>query len=156
AGRDAAEDPLAPREVARARDRPLVGDRDHLVEDVAIENRGDEVGRPPLDLVRLPLLSIEERGACRLARDDPRPRARAFDYLPRAGERATRAPPGDPIVETLAREVREDLRPGGLAVVGRVRLVVELAREEPAALLCELRGEADRSRRALRRRREDD
>src|ERR1700727_2496694 len=104
AGRDPAEDALALREIARAADRLVVRDRDHVVVDVAIEHRGDEVGCPPLDLVRLPFLALEEGRARRLARDDSRLRARALDHLPRAGERSAGPPAGDPILEPLARE----------------------------------------------------
>src|SRR5580658_1987511 len=44
AGRDPAEDALALREIARAADRLVVRDRDHVVVDVAIEHRWYEVG----------------------------------------------------------------------------------------------------------------
>ena len=44
------------------------------------------------------------------------------------------------MVEPLADEVLEDFRTGGVAVIGRVRRVLELPREEPAVFLRQLRG----------------
>ena len=112
-----------------------------IVADLAVEHRGHEVGRPALDLVRLPLLAGEQlRAPAGSHAIDLHVGARELEHLAGAGQRAARAPAGDPVVEPRAGEVAQDLRAGRLAVVGRVRRVLELAREEPAALLRELLG----------------
>src|SRR4051794_14457148 len=52
AARDAGEDALAPRERPGRLDRRLVGDRDDLVEDLAVEHGRDEPRADALDAVR--------------------------------------------------------------------------------------------------------
>ncbi len=101
------------RERARGLDGLVVADGQTLIEDLAIEDRRDEVRRPALDLVRLPLGAAEHRGLLRLDDDDVQIGARRLEHLTGAGERATGTPAGDPVVEALAREVLEDLGAGG-------------------------------------------
>ena len=72
-----------------------------------------------------------------------------------AGERAARAPARDEMVEALADEVLQDFRAGRVAVIGRIRRILELAREEPAMFLRELGGLAHHALAAFGGGRED-
>src|SRR3954468_12378464 len=71
AARDAGEDALAPRERAGGLDRRLVGDRDDLVEHLAVEHRRHEARADALDAVRAETPAGEDSRALRLDRDDP-------------------------------------------------------------------------------------
>src|SRR5947208_9654897 len=66
---DARQDPLRASQRARRLDRVLVVDGDHLVEELAVEDRGDEARADPLDLVRTGRPTGEHRGAERLDGD---------------------------------------------------------------------------------------
>ncbi|KAI8609125.1 hypothetical protein BC830DRAFT_1152283 [Chytriomyces sp. MP71] len=55
-------------------------------------------------------------------------------------ELTPRAPATHEIIQPPARKIQQNLTRRGLAVKCRVRLICELAREEPPALLCELLG----------------
>src|SRR5215471_2962599 len=109
AGGDAAEDPFLRREVAGRGDGLGVGHGHDLVETLAVEDLRDEVRRPALDLVRLPLLAREKRGALRLDDRDLDLFARPAQHVAGAGQRPARAVAGDPPVEPLADEVAQDL-----------------------------------------------
>src|ERR1044072_2807436 len=105
------------RQRARSLDGFVVCDRDQIVRQRAVQHRGDEIRRPALDLVRLPLRAAEQRGADGLGDDDTGVGPRLLDDLAGAGQRAARAPAGHPEVQTPAGEVAQDLRAGGGAVV---------------------------------------
>ena len=132
--------PFAARECPRVLHRLRVGHRHDAVGHLALEDLGNEIRGPALDLVRRPGLAREERRPLGLAGDDLDLGAGEADHLPGAGQRAARAPAGDEIIEPLAGEVLEDLGAGRVAVVGGVGLVLELPRQEPAVLLRELLG----------------
>ena len=66
---------------------------------------GTKSGVQPWILCGLNSAPVEQRCAGRLGDDDARVRARLLDHLAGAGERAARAPAGDPEVEPLAGEV---------------------------------------------------
>src|SRR6185295_10225231 len=68
---------------------------------------------------------------------------------------AARAPAGDPEIEPLAREVAQDLRPGRVAVIFRIGLVLELTRQKPTMFLRQLFGLAHHAGAAFRGRRQD-
>ncbi len=72
-------------------------------------------------------------------------------YLAHTRERAAGSPASDEEIEPFAREVLEDLGAGGVAVISGIRGVLELARQEPAVLLCQLRRPFSPSRCRVRR-----
>ena len=155
AGRDADEDAFLACEAARHVLAFLVRDRHELIEHLRVQHVGQEVGRPALDLVRRPRFAAEQRRAGRLRRDDLHLGPRELDHLAGARQRAARAPARDPEVEPAAGEVLQDLGTRRLPVIGRVRGILELPREEPAVLLGERRREPHHARAALGGRRED-
>src|ERR1700741_4755469 len=67
-----------------------------------------------------------------------------------------RPPSGHETIEAPADEVLKDLRSRRVAVIGRIGLVLELPREEPAVLLRQLLGLSHHARAPLGRRRQED
>src|SRR2546430_1619707 len=99
----------------------------------AVPRPGWTWSRPPLrPLVGRKLLRKPRRPTRRLRGDVLPLRPREAHHPPRPGQRAPGAPAGDEVIEPPAGEVLQDLGPRGIAVVGRVGLVLELPREEPA------------------------
>src|SRR6202007_612393 len=107
-----AENALAARQRPRALDRLGVADRHDSVGYVALEDLGNEIRGPALDLVRCPALAREERGPRGLAGDDLYLGSGEADHLSRSRERASRAPAGDEVVEPLTDEILQDLAAG--------------------------------------------
>src|SRR5690606_25345289 len=134
AGGDADEDAFLGGQPARGGDGVVVADVDQLVVGRAVEHLRHEVRRPALDLVRLPLVALQQRGAGRLGGDDAHVRARDLEHFAHPGQGAAAAPAADEGVQPPAGEVAQDLGGGGLAVVGGVGRVGELAGQEPAVL----------------------
>ena len=140
------EHALVARGAARQLDRALVVDRDHLVEDLAVEDRRHEARADPLDAVRARAAGRsaprEDAGSTATIRQSRVARAQ---HLPHAGDRAAGPDPGDERVDA-AVERREDLRAGRAAVhlgVGRVR---ELVGQEHVGVARELAGARRRPR----------
>ncbi len=92
--------------------------RDHLVhlhdliDHIGIEYLRDEVRRPALNSVGIPLPSRQQGCLRRFGGDDAGFRPRPFYYLSRAGEGAAGTPAGDPIVQTLSGKILQNLRAG--------------------------------------------
>mmetsp|Transcript_86215 Transcript_86215/g.248960 ORF Transcript_86215/g.248960 Transcript_86215/m.248960 type:complete len:214 (+) Transcript_86215:406-1047(+) len=125
-------------------------------------NLRDEVRSPTLDRMRLPLgmracrgaelahdffpllllATLHQGGGLRLGQHNLRARTPRLDGLTGAGESAARAVASHPAIQllALALERRQDFRARGLLVVGRVRLCLELPRQEPAVLLRQFLG----------------
>ncbi len=90
-GRDAGEDSLFGAEAAGHRDRLGDVDVDDLVVDLAVEDRGHEVGADALDLVRAGGASVEDRRLLGLDRHDAEAGLLLLEVVARARDRAARA-----------------------------------------------------------------
>ncbi len=154
-GGDTAENALLTCQLTRSLDRLDIGHGDDAIGHIAIEHGRHEIRSPALDLVRGEGLAREERSAFGFGCDDTHIRSRQADHFAGAGQRAAGAPACHEEVQSPADEIRKDLRARGAAMVGRVRRVLELARQEPAILLREFRGLLHHARAALGGRRED-
>jgi hypothetical protein len=127
-----------------------------VVRDLAVQHRGEKVRGPPLDLVRLPGVALQQGRAGRLSRDDGDFGPRQANHVARAGDGPTGTVPADVIVQPPVGEILEDLRAGRVGVIGRIRLVFELLRHEPAVFGGQRLRDAHHPGGPLRGRREHD
>ena len=88
----------------------------------------------------LPVIACQHRRLLRLGDDDFDVGTSDLQDFTSAGERASCAPTGYPVVETISREIAQDLGTCGVAVVVWVRWVIELLCKKPAVLLREFLG----------------
>ena len=109
--RHAGQDALARGEQVRQLDRLLVGAGEHLVEQIAVEDLGDEARADALDAVRPGRPAREDGGRRGLDRDDARRRVVRLEHLADAGDRAAGPDAGDEDVDA-AVELAQDLGAG--------------------------------------------
>src|SRR3954454_10182497 len=125
AARDARQDPLGAGEREGGRDGVVVGDRDDLVEQVAVQHGRHEARADAVDAVRPRRAAGEDRRAARLDGDDAAPGIAGLEALAGPGDRAAGPDAGHEHVDAVERG--EDLgrrrAPVGLGVGG----VLELA-----------------------------
>jgi hypothetical protein len=106
--------------------------------------------------VRLPGVALQQGRAGRLSRDDGDFGPRQANHVARAGDGPTGTVPADVIVQPPVGEILEDLRAGRVGVIGRIRLVFELLRHEPAVFGGQRLRDAHHPGGPLRGRREHD
>ena len=88
----------------------------------------------------LPVIACQHRRLLRLGDNDFDVGTSDLQDFTSAGECASCAPTGYPVVETISREILQDLGTGGVAVIGWICKVVELLCKKPAVLLREFLG----------------
>src|SRR5919107_4448082 len=91
AARHPGQDPLPRGEQVRVLDRLLVGAGEHLVDDVQVEDLGNEARADALDAVRARAPAGQHGGRRRLDADDERVRVAILERLAHAGDRAAGA-----------------------------------------------------------------
>src|SRR4051812_4561711 len=96
------------------------------------------LGWRPVGIAILRRLAREHRSVGGLAHDDLRLWTLLCQHARYALQRSAGAESGDEVVQAIALEVVDDLARGGARMEIGVRLVLELARHEPAVLRREL------------------
>src|SRR5438045_6093845 len=94
--------------------------------------------RTAISVALLRRLTADHRCVGRLRQNDLYLRSLLRQNATDTFQRPARPEPRHPIIETLTREIVDDLSRRRLRVVIRIRLVLELPRQEPAILLREL------------------
>ena len=113
------------REPPRVFDGRALGDRDDLVDDLAIEDLGNEAGADALDIVRARLLAGQYGRVGRLDRDDARGGVALFEHLSNSRDGPAGANAGDERRD-ITVDGLENLERRGLSMSPGIGLVAKL------------------------------